>query len=61
MTIGPIRPPHSDTEMAEQEVLELLLHTSPALLSVDEVSARRPRTAPTSSATPRDRYRNAGP
>ena len=56
MTIGPIHPP--DREKAEQAVLALLLHTHPALLSVDEVIRELTADCPDEFG-PRDDYQNA--
>jgi hypothetical protein len=58
MTIGPIHPPHSDAEKAEQAALALLLHTYPALLSVDEVIRALTADCPDDFG-PRDDYQNA--
>jgi hypothetical protein len=58
MTIGPTHSPHSDAEKAEQAVLALLLHTYPALLSIDEVIRALTADHPDESG-PRDDYQNA--
>jgi hypothetical protein len=58
MTLGPLHPPHSDQEKAEQAVLALLLHTYPALLSVDEVIRALTADCPDEFG-PRDSVENA--
>jgi hypothetical protein len=58
MTLGPLHPPHSDEEKAEQAVLALLLHTHPALLSLDEVIRALTADHPDEFG-PRDDYENA--